>query len=155
MTKWTRKLISRLLVQGHFHERLKNPQGISRCYKEIWHNILFFSTFGKWLIYITDSRKTRMRHLGNKKITSQSVSKNWEETRKRQECMHYWPLTLVGSNSKVSSEQAKWSPWTYESPHTVIFLSQKKKRQHKRTAKGHILVSLQLGKLNLSLWLLQ
>ena len=48
------------------------------------------------------------------------------------------------------SKQTKRSSRTYASPYRVIFLPQKKKRQHECTVKGHFLVSLQLGELSLS-----
>lgn len=52
-------------------------------------------------IYNRHSRKTDMKDLGNKTITSRSVSRDGEETLERQEEKQYWLPTLAGANRKL------------------------------------------------------
>lgn len=95
-----------------------------------WALTQYFSLLNIWKmthIYNRHSRKTGMKHPGNKIITSQSVSKNWEETQERQECRQYWPLTLAGLNNRALSKQTKCSPWTYESPYSYFSTTKEKK----------------------------
>lgn len=118
-----------------------------------WALTQYFCLLNIWKmthIYNRHSRKTGMKDLGNKIITSRSVSRNWEETLEKQEGKQSWLPTLAGLNRRAHQNKLCGAHEHMNLP-IQIFLPHKSKRWwYKCTVKIHFLVSLHLGKLNFS-----